>query len=70
MPKLKSSAVTLAAAVGVLLSGVPVARAVVLDSTDIAISVQNAGLSGFSGPFANLHIGQRRERHVGGGGAG
>jgi hypothetical protein len=56
MPKLKSSAVTLAAVVGVFLSGVPISRAVVLDSTDIPISVPNTGLGGFAGPFANLHI--------------
>src|SRR5207248_549266 len=54
--KLKSSAAVFAAAVGVFTSGIPVARAVVLDSTDIAIGVPNTGLSGFAGPFANLHI--------------
>ena len=56
MPKVRFNAAILAAAVGVLLSGVPVARAVVLDSTDIPISVPNTGLSGFAGPFATLHI--------------
>ena len=56
MSKLKSSAAIFAAAVGVFTSGIPVARAVVLDSTDIAIGVPNTGLSGFAGPFANLHI--------------
>jgi len=53
---LKSSAAIVAAAVGVFASGVPVARAVVVDSTDITIGVPNTGLSGFAGPFANLHI--------------
>src|SRR5215469_10255349 len=56
MPKVRFNAAILAAAVGVLLSGVPVSRAVVLDSTDIPISVPNTGLSGFAGPFATLHI--------------
>ena len=54
--KLKSRTAVVAAAVGVFASGVPVARAVVLDSTDIAIGVPNTALSGFAGPFANLHI--------------
>jgi hypothetical protein len=53
---LKSSTVIVAAAVGVFANGVPVARAVVLDSTDIAISEPNTGLSGFAGAYANLHI--------------
>jgi PEP-CTERM motif len=56
MPKLKSSAAIAGAAVSVLLTGVPTARAVVLDSADIPVSVPNTGLSGFTGPFATLHI--------------
>jgi hypothetical protein len=54
--KVKSRAAVVAAAVGVFATGVPVARAVVLDSTDIAIGVPNTALGGFAGPFANLHI--------------
>jgi hypothetical protein len=56
MPKLKSSAAIAAVAVGILITGIPIAHAVVLDSTDIAIGVPNTGLSGFAGPFAKLHI--------------
>ena|SRR5215469_9722887 len=56
MRKLKSFAAVMGAAVSVFLSGVPISRAVVLDSTDIPISVPNTGLSGFAGPFATLHI--------------
>jgi hypothetical protein len=56
MSKLKSTAVIVAAAIGILATGIPIAHAVVLDSTDIAIGVPNTGLSGFVGPFANLHI--------------
>src|SRR5690349_16960580 len=52
---LKPSAIVVAA-LGGFPSGIPVARAVVVDSTDITISVPNTGLSGFAGPFANLHI--------------
>jgi hypothetical protein len=55
MPTLKSTAVIVAAAIGILATGIPIAHAVVLDSTDIAIGVPNTGLSGFSGPFANVH---------------
>ena len=34
----------------------PAANAVVIDSADITISIPNAGLSGFTGPYADLHI--------------
>jgi PEP-CTERM motif len=53
---LKPSTAIIAAALGVFASGIPVARALVVDSTDITIGVPNTGLSGFAGPFANLHI--------------
>jgi hypothetical protein len=56
MLNLRSSGAVILAALGACVSSVPVARAGVLDSTNIAIGVPNAGLSGFTGPFANLQI--------------
>jgi hypothetical protein len=56
MPKLKFTAPIVAAAVGIVVTGIPIAHALVLDSTDIAIGVPNTGLSGFTGPFAKVHI--------------
>ena len=56
MPKLRSVAGIVATAVSTLALAGPTARAVVLDSADIAISVPNAALSGFTGPYATLHI--------------
>jgi len=56
MSKFKSVASIVATALGIVVLAVPAARAVVLDSTDITIGVPNAGLSGFTGPYANLHI--------------
>jgi hypothetical protein len=43
-------------AFGALAFAAPAANAIVLDSTDIAISAPNAALSAFIGPYANLHI--------------
>ena len=45
-----------AAAVIAMTFPVAAANAVVLDSTDITISVPNAALSGYAGPYANVHI--------------
>jgi hypothetical protein len=56
MLNLRSSGAVVLATIGALVSGIPVARAGVLDSTNIAIGVPNTGLSGFAGPFANLQI--------------
>lgn len=56
MQKAKLRVTIIAVALCVLGAKVPVAHAVVLDSTDIAITVANTGLSGFVGPFATLHI--------------
>ena len=56
MSKPKPRVTIIAVALCVLAARVPVAHAVVLDSTDIGITVANTGLSGFVGPFANLHI--------------
>jgi hypothetical protein len=50
------AAATAVLAFGALAFSVPVANAVVLDSTDITIGVPNAALSGFTGPYANLHV--------------
>src|SRR6266700_8078546 len=56
MSKFKSVVSIVATALGIVVLAVPAARAVVVDSTDITIGVPNAGLSGFTGPYANLHI--------------
>ena len=49
MSKLKPRVTIIAVALCVLGVRVPVAHAVVLDSTDIGITVANTGLSGFVG---------------------
>src|SRR5260370_21122555 len=54
--KFKSVASIVATALGIVALTAPAARAVVLDSTDITIDAPNAGLSGFTGPYAILHI--------------
>ena len=56
MFNLKSVAGIVVTSLGALAVAVPTARAVVLDSTNISISVPNAALSGSTGPYANLHI--------------
>jgi hypothetical protein len=56
MLNLRSSGAVILAALGALVNGIPVARAGVLDSTNITIDVPNTGLDGFAGPFANLQI--------------
>jgi hypothetical protein len=56
MVHLKFSAGIVATSLVAVAVAVPTAGAVVLDSTDISISVPNAGLGGFTGPYANLHI--------------
>jgi len=53
---LKITSVAAIAATASALAFCPAARAVPLDSTDIMISAPNAGLSGFTGPYANAHI--------------
>ena len=56
MRPISHAAATAVLAFGARAFSVPVANAVVLDSTDITIGVPNAALSGFTGPYANLHV--------------
>jgi hypothetical protein len=52
----KSTAGIVATSLLALGFAIPSARAVVIDSADITINTANAALSGFGGPYANVHI--------------